>query len=155
MPNKRTGERAGASPKQPAVLNESLEFMRGMRAKMREDAATGSFKYHPRDPDTRNPRPTARRIKRAIESPETPHDNWLKIRDRVFITVLCAGNMLSCDAPLEAQYLAACQRLTDSNAGQMLHTPEEFDRHMALIHASNLVQDALDELDAIRKGGHK
>jgi hypothetical protein len=53
---------------------------------------------------------------------------------------------------IEAQYLAACQRIADSNADQILLTPEELERHTALIHAANLVTDALDELDRSDEG---
>jgi hypothetical protein len=153
MPSKRAGERAKRSPKKPAALNKSLKFMRDRTAGMRKEALTVRFKYRPHCPDTFNPRPTARRIKRAIEAQDTPHRQWLEIHDRVHIMVLCAGNMLSCDAPLESQYLAAFQRIADRHADQTLHTPEEADRSSALICASLLVIEALDELDAAMKGG--
>ena len=136
----------------PHAATERRKFERGFNARMRKDAAAATFKYRPGNRDTRSPRKVVRDIKAAVED-DTPLLIFHEIEGAVFALVLCAGNCISVDAPLESQYLAAFQRIADFHSERLLDTPEELLRFNALVSADNAVRDAVDAYNLWRKGG--
>jgi hypothetical protein len=133
----------------PASKREA--FMRRFNSSSRKEAAARSFKYRP-DSGTCSPRKTARDIKAAVED-DTPLSIFDEIESAVFMMALCAGNLISLDAPLDTQFLAAHQRLADFYAGRTLLTPEETARQFAMIAAARAVSAAVADYNLWRKGG--
>lgn len=125
-------------------------FDREFTAERRKEAA--AVKYRVRDlGDTRNPAPTARLIRQAAAA-DTPLLIWNDLESAVRMMALCAGNSISLDAPLDAQYLAAFQRIADFHGERLLGTPEETARATALIFADRTVCALLEAFVAWREG---
>jgi hypothetical protein len=120
-------------------------------ARFRKDTARATFTYARRDEGTVNPKPVAAAIKKAVNS-DTPDPIMEEIRAGVYIMALCAGNLVSVDAPLEAQYLAAFQRLADFHGELILLTPEECVRFTTLVRADWIIKDAIAAFKAWQKG---
>jgi hypothetical protein len=133
----------------PSSSAERQAFLNSFHTRLRQDAASTAFKFKRRG-DVSDPRHTARGIKEAIEG-NAPHQIIHEIESGVHLMALAAGNFISLDAPLEAQYLAAFQRISDYHGGRLLETPEEVVRSLALCRASNIVGDAVEAFRVWKK----
>lgn len=123
-------------------LRKRLAYERSTTARRQKEERAATFDYQHREKETRDPRPRAREIKKAMAE-NTPLMIVNEIEAGVHLMVFCAGNILSLDVPLETQYLAAHQRINDHHAGLLLRTREETLRLFALCRASIIVDDAL------------
>ena len=135
----------------PYSARKRKRWERSYKKRFRADTASESFQYKQRNADTINPRPLARDIKQAVDD-DTPLMILNEIEASVFMMVLCAGNPISRDAPLESQYLAAFQRIHDFHAERILLTPEELSRFSALVKARRTVKEAVADYKLWRKG---
>lgn len=138
-------------PPQPA--RERKAFQLSFNTRLRQDAERATFIFKgPKD--SRNHNATARLIKQAVDA-DTPTQIFSEIECGITLMVLCAGNLISLDAPLDAQYLAACQRDADYHSERLLHIPEEVLRSLAHARANIIVEDAVDAFKAWQKGRKK
>jgi hypothetical protein len=136
----------------PFPASERRAFHQDFTTRQRRDATRAKFKYTPDSPDTLSPHPIARRIRKALRA-DMPSAIVDDLEDAVYTMVLCAGNPISLDAPLAAQFLAAFQRISDFHGERVLLTPEELARFSVLIHAKEVIVSVLDWFDAWQKGG--
>lgn len=134
----------------PFSARERKDFQRGFNLARRRDASKATFKYRVTNKDVINPRAEARLIRRAVAS-DTPTYIFSDIEAGVHAMALCAGNIVSLDAPLDAQFLAAFQRIHDYHAGRLLNTPEELARCTALIFSHNALRQAVKAFEVWEK----
>ena len=104
--------------------------------------------------DARDARQDARRIKLAMEQLKPKEYSRLHsdLERSVYMMVLCAGNQISLRAPLDIQFLYACQRISDYHDGRVMTSPEEVERMLTLCHARLCVVDVLDRLEGSKRG---
>lgn len=136
----------------PESAAKRRKFEKSYLASFSADASKTGYKYRPGSKDTASPNKTARAIKQAVED-DTPSLLLHPIKDSVYMMALCAGNPISMSAPLEAQYLAAFQRIDDLHRERLLYAPEELMRFSALVAAAHVVEKAVADYYLWKKGG--